>query len=117
MVCVSCVCRVCGVLGVLLLLEKVAGENDRFWFLNQINPPVTQLMFVHVVGHLADQIHGWQAPNLGGRFNGAKYTEWADAWQPNFQKRCDETDFQQRRSHPAMLTPRHVSDSMAHSPT
>ena len=62
-------------------------------------------MFVHVVGHLADQIHGWQAPNLGGRFNGAKYTEWADAWQPHFQKRCDGTDFQQRRSHPAMLTP------------
>ena len=51
---------VCGVRGALFNVVRVAGDTDGFfWFLNRTFPTVTQLIVVDVVGHLADQIHGW----------------------------------------------------------
>ena len=37
----------------------MAGATDGFRFLNPLSATVKKLIVVDVVGHLADQIHGW----------------------------------------------------------
>ena len=50
----------------------MAGVTEGFWFVNPMFHTVTQLMAVHVVNNLAEQIHGWQAPNLERVLNGTE---------------------------------------------